>query len=55
VTAVAVGCGPMVSPRFGRRLESPSREQQPRTSYLRTMRALVSPSDSILVSLPLCF
>jgi hypothetical protein len=35
VTVVAVGCGPMVSPRNGRRLGSPPREQQPRTSYLR--------------------
>jgi hypothetical protein len=47
-TAMAVGCGPTVNPRFGRRLESPPREQQP-------MRALVSLSDSILVLLPLCF
>jgi hypothetical protein len=36
VTAAAVGCGPMTSPRIGRRLGSPSREQQPRTSHLRT-------------------
>jgi hypothetical protein len=35
VTAVAIGCGPMVSPRIGRRHESLPREQQPRTSYLR--------------------
>jgi hypothetical protein len=35
VTAVAVGCGPTGSPRFGRRLGSPSREQQLRTSHLR--------------------
>jgi hypothetical protein len=35
VTDVAVGCGPMVSPGFGRRLESPPREQQLRTSHLR--------------------
>jgi hypothetical protein len=52
MTTVAVGCGPMVSPRFGRRLGSPPHEQQLRTSH---MRALVSLSDSILVSLPLCF
>jgi hypothetical protein len=36
VTAVVVGCDPMASPRFGRRLGSPPREQQPRTSHLRT-------------------
>jgi hypothetical protein len=47
VTAVASGCGPVTSPMFGKRLESPPHEQQP-------MRALASPSVSILVSLPLC-
>jgi hypothetical protein len=36
VTVVALGCGPMASPRIGRRLESPPREQQLRTSHLRT-------------------
>jgi hypothetical protein len=35
VTAVASGCGPVVSPMSGKRLGSPSREQQPRTSHLR--------------------
>jgi hypothetical protein len=35
VTAVAVGCGPMANSKFGRRLGSPSREQQSRTSHLR--------------------
>jgi hypothetical protein len=35
VTAVAVGCGPTASPRFGRRLGSLPREQQLRTSHLR--------------------
>jgi hypothetical protein len=35
VTAVASGCGPVVSPMFGKRLWSPRREQQPRTSHLR--------------------
>jgi hypothetical protein len=35
VTAVAVGCDPTASPRIGRRLESPPREQQPRTLHLR--------------------
>jgi hypothetical protein len=33
--AVPNGCGPVVSPRTRRRLESPSREQQPRTSHHR--------------------
>jgi hypothetical protein len=51
VTAVAVGCGPMTSPRIG----SPPREQQSRTSHFRADEGLVSLSDSILVSLPLCF
>jgi hypothetical protein len=35
VTAVASGCGPVASLRSARRLGSPSREQQPRTSNLR--------------------
>jgi hypothetical protein len=35
VTAVASECGPVVSPKLGRRLGSPPREQQPRTSHLR--------------------
>jgi hypothetical protein len=35
VTAVASGCDPVVSPMFGKRLESPPREQQPKTSHLR--------------------
>jgi hypothetical protein len=35
VTSVALGCGPIVSPRIGRRLESPPHEQQPTTSHLR--------------------
>jgi hypothetical protein len=34
VTAVASGCGLVVNPRSGRRLGSPPREQQPRTSHL---------------------
>jgi hypothetical protein len=34
VTAVASECGTVVSPIFGRRLGSPPREQQLRTSYL---------------------
>jgi hypothetical protein len=35
VTAVASGCGPVLSPMFGKRLGSPPCEQQPRTSHLR--------------------
>jgi hypothetical protein len=35
VTAVASGCGPVVSLRTGRRHGSPPREQQSRTSYPR--------------------
>jgi hypothetical protein len=35
VTAVASGCGSVVSPMCGRRLGSPSHEQQPRTSHLK--------------------
>jgi hypothetical protein len=35
VTAVAIGCGSMASPRIGRRHGSPPHEQQPRTSHLR--------------------
>jgi hypothetical protein len=35
VTDVAVGCGPMANPRFGRRLGSPPSEQQPRISHHR--------------------
>jgi hypothetical protein len=35
VTAVGIGCGPMVNLRIKRRLVSSPREQQPRTSHLR--------------------
>jgi hypothetical protein len=35
VTAVESGCGLVASPRSGKRLENPPREQQPRTSHLR--------------------
>jgi hypothetical protein len=35
VTVVASECGPVASLRSGRRLGSPPREQQPRTSHLR--------------------
>jgi hypothetical protein len=55
VTAVASGCGPVVSPRTGKSLGSLAHEQQLWTSHYRADAGLVSPSDSILVSLPLCF
>jgi hypothetical protein len=35
VTVVASGCGPVASPIFEKRLESPPCEQQPRTPHLR--------------------
>jgi hypothetical protein len=35
VTVVAIGCVPMASPRFGRRLGSPPHEQQSRSPNLR--------------------
>jgi hypothetical protein len=35
MTVVASGCGPVANLRSGRRLGSPLREQQPRTSHLR--------------------
>jgi hypothetical protein len=35
VTVVAVGCGPTMSPRIGKRFESLPREQPTRTSHLR--------------------
>jgi hypothetical protein len=35
MTAVASGCGPVVSSRCGKRLGSPPHEQQLRTSHLR--------------------
>jgi hypothetical protein len=54
VTAVTVGCGPAASPSIGKRLGSLPREQPSRTSHLRADAVLISPSGSILVSLPLC-
>jgi hypothetical protein len=54
MTAVASGCDPVVSPSSGKRLGSPPREQQPKTSHLMANAGLVSPSGSILVLLPLC-
>jgi hypothetical protein len=35
VTTMAIGCGPMMSPRIERRLGNLPREQQPKTSHLR--------------------
>jgi hypothetical protein len=35
VNAVASGCGPVVSPMIEKRLGSPPRKQQQKTSYLR--------------------
>jgi hypothetical protein len=39
MTVVASGCGPVASLMFGKRLGSPPREQQPRTSHLRANAA----------------
>jgi hypothetical protein len=55
MTVMANGCGPVVSLRTERRHGSPPHEQQPRTLHPRTDASLVSPSDSILILLPLCF
>jgi hypothetical protein len=55
VTTVTSGCGPVVSLRTRKRFESPPCEQQPRTLHHMADAGLVSPSDSILISLPLCF
>jgi hypothetical protein len=55
VTVVTVECGSIVNPKFGRRLGSPPYEQQSRTSHLRADAGPCIASDSILVSLPLCF
>jgi hypothetical protein len=54
VTVVASGCGPVVSPRTGKRLGSPPRSSSRGLRIIGLMQALVSPSDSILVSLLLC-
>jgi hypothetical protein len=55
VTAVASGCGPVVSPMFGKRLESPPVSSSRGLRILGPMWALVLSSVSILVSLRLCF
>jgi hypothetical protein len=54
VTVVAVGCGLMVSP-MGGDLEARPVSSSRGLRILGPMWALVSPSGSILVSLPLCF
>jgi hypothetical protein len=55
VTAVVSGCGPVVSPMSGRRLGTCPMSSSRGRHILGLMRALVSPSYSILVSLLLCF
>jgi hypothetical protein len=55
VTVVASGCDPVVSPRIGRRLESPPHEQQSRTSHHRADVGPCIDECFILVSLSLCF
>jgi hypothetical protein len=55
VTAVAVECSPMGSSRIGRRLMSRPMSSSRGLRILVPMRALVSPSVGIFVSLPLCF
>jgi hypothetical protein len=55
VTAVASGCGPVVSPRIGGDLGAHPVSSSRGLHIIGPMRALVSPSDTILVSLLLCF
>jgi hypothetical protein len=55
VTTAANGCSPVASPRTGKRLGSPPMSKSQEVCIIGPMRALVSPSDSILVSLPLYF
>jgi hypothetical protein len=55
VIAVVSGCGPVVSPRIGRRLGSLPREQQPRTSHHRADAGPCIDEYFILVLLPLHF
>jgi hypothetical protein len=55
MTAVAVGCGPMANPKFGRRHGSPPREQQPRTSHLRADAGHCITEWLYLILFPLCF
>jgi hypothetical protein len=49
VTVVANGCGPMVSPRTGRRDGSPPHEQHRGLRAIGPTRALVLLSDDLLV------
>jgi hypothetical protein len=53
-TAVTNLCGPVASPRNERRLGSPPVSSRRGHHILGPMRALVSSSASILVSLSLC-
>jgi hypothetical protein len=55
VTAVANGCGPVVSLRTEKRLGSPPMSSNRGLRIIGPMRSLASSSDSVLVSLPLCF
>jgi hypothetical protein len=55
VTAVAIECGPMTSPRIGGDLGARPMSSSRGLHILGPMGALVPPSDSILVSLPLYF
>jgi hypothetical protein len=54
-TAATNECGPVASPRIGKKLRSPPMNNSRGLRIIGPMRALVSPSDSILVSLPLYF
>jgi hypothetical protein len=54
VTAVASGCGPVVSRGLGRELGARPVSNSRVLRILGPMRALVSPSVSILVSFLLC-
>ncbi len=55
VTAMASGCGPVVSLMIGRILESLPHEQRLRTSHHRADAGPCIDECFILVSLPLCF
>jgi hypothetical protein len=54
VTAVISGCDLVASPRSGKRHGARPVSSSRGLRILGPMRALVSPSVSILVSLPLC-
>jgi hypothetical protein len=55
VTAVISGCDPVVTPGLGGDLRARPVSSSRGLHILGPMRAFVSPSDSILVSLPLYF